>query len=347
MIKKLLLAGLVLLLLSIGYMGFRFVRYEGSTLSEEHSELVVSIPPGSSVGAVGRILEENGLVADASEFRMYVRVKRAGGALKAGEFRFYRDMSPPELLDVLTKGEEVRYKVTFPEGRNIQEMGHALADIPFMDGKKFVKLARDPQLTKELLSDLGIDAPTLEGYLFPSTYELARSQSERDLIQIMVKQHKALWSSAWIEKAKALGLSRGEVVTLASIVEKETGNPDERTMVASVFHNRLTKKMKLESDPTIIFGLENYDGDIKRSDIRRAHPWNTYVIPGLPPSPITNPGKGAIEATLFPAQSEFLYFVAKDRTTHSFSRTYAEHAAKVIEYQILRRSTSIPTGQAP
>lgn len=166
---------------------------------------------------------------------------------------------------------------------------------------------------------------------------------EKDLVEQMVKQFKTTWTPAFEQRAKELGMDMLRVVTLASVVEKETGARDEQPTVSSVFHNRLRKGMKLKSDPTIIYGLENFDGDIKRADIRRAHPWNTYVIPALPPTPIANPGRGALEATLYPANTDYLFFVAKGNGEHTFSRTFAEHALKVLEYQIKRRGQATAT----
>jgi UPF0755 protein len=333
MIKRLILAGLLLVLLVAGGVGLKVRGFLSATPSTEHTEKVIQIPRGASVGAVARLLQEQGVVTNAEYFRRYVAFQGSAERIRAGEFRFYTDLTPAGVLDVLINGQEVTYKLTFPEGYNYRDMLKVVATLDFLDPKRFEQLVTDPAVVKKY----GFTTPTLEGFLFPSTYEITRTHTEEELVSAMVRQFKAHWTPEFDSRAKSLGMSQLEVVTLASIVEKETGRGEERPQVASVFHNRLKKGMKLESDPTIIYGLENYDGDIRRSDIRRPHPWNTYVIPALPPSPIANPGEAAIRATLFPAETDYLYFVATGDGNHSFSKTFAEHAAKVLEYQIRLR----------
>jgi len=340
MIKRI-LVGLVgcLLLGTLGVGGAAYYTYRTfveTAPSQQHQETILSIPRGASARKIGRLLQAEGVVTDARKFYYYVRLEKAASRIKAGELRFFTDLTPPQVLEILIKGEEVRYKVTFPEGYRITEMTQVIRDSEvggWIDADRFEQLALEPQTARTY----GFPTETLEGFLFPSTYHLARSQDASDLIQAMVRQFKSHWSGAFEARARALKMSQLEVVTLASIVEKETGHPKERGQVASVFHNRLKIGMPLQSDPTIIYGLKNYDGNIRRNDIRRPHPWNTYVIPGLPPSPIANPGLGALKATLWPAQTKYLYFVARGDRTHAFSKTYAEHARKVYKYQVQRR----------
>lgn len=315
------------------YYLWEFVK---ETPSLDHEEKIVYIPKGSSVSTISNILKQNGIITDPLKFRYYIKFKGLSSNLRAGEFRFYSDMTPDDVLDVLISGEEVTYKVTFPEGYNMKDMSKAIKVIPFLNGEVFLELAKDKMSAEKF----DIDAPNLEGFLFPATYELRRGQKELDLIAMMVKEFKRHWTKNWSARAEELSMTQIEVITLASIVEKETGDPEERSLVSSVFHNRLKKKMKLESDPTIIYGLPNYDGDIHKSDIRYPHPWNTYVIPGLPPSPIANPGSSAIVATLYPEKTKFLYFVAKGDGAHTFSVTFAEHSEKVQEYQVRRKRRS-------
>jgi len=333
MIKRLLLLSILVCVLVAGVVAFRAYRFTTSAPSNQHTERILQIPRGAAVVTIARLLEKEGLLTDARLFGYYVRLKKSAGRIKAGEFRFYTDLTPAGVLEVLTRGEEVHYKLTFPEGYNLRDMAKVVSTLDFLDGARFLAMAGDPAVAKAH----GFETRTLEGFLFPSTYELTRSQNEKSLIDAMVRQFQAHWTPELEARAKSLHMTRLEVVTLASVIEKETGHPDERPLVGSVFHNRLKRGMKLESDPTIIYGLQNYDGDIRRADILRPHPWNTYVIRGLPPSPIANPGDGALRAALFPAETDFLYFVAKGDRTHTFSRTYAEHAQKVIEYQIRRR----------
>lgn len=344
MIKRLLLALVVIALIAVGGVGYQYQKYVSSTPSSQHDEKIILIPKGASVGTIANLLTDAGVLSNAEHFRRYVRIKGSANQIRAGEFRFYTDLTPPQVLDVLIKGEEVQYKVTFPEGYNMRDMAKALSAIPFLSGDEFLKIVTDPDVVKSY----GFTTTTLEGFLFPSTYELSRTQTEKDLVAAMVRQFKATWTPDFDAKAKSFGMDQLQVITLASIVEKETGSKDEQPTVSSVFHNRLRKGMKLESDPTIIYGLVNFDGDIKRGDIRRNHPWNTYVIPGLPITPIANPGRGAIEATLNPANTEFFYFVATGDGRHSFSKTFPEHALKVLEYQVRRRGlSSKPSDTSP
>ncbi len=328
--KRLLLLCGIAVAIGAGTAYFAAQRYLHSKPSPRHEERVVTIPQGASVGLIARTLADAGVLTHPRYFRAYIRYTGLGGRLKAGEFRFYTDMTPPEVLQSLLEGREVLYSITFPEGYNIREMAPLVDDLPFLKGDRFRTLAESSDLAREY----GIDAPTLEGFLFPSTYQLPRSASERTLIAAMVREFKKHWTPRFEARAQELGMSRLEIVTLASVIEKETGHPDERPTVSSVFHNRLKRGMKLQSDPTIIYGLKNFDGNIRKKDILAPHPWNTYVIPGLPPSPIANPGLASLEAALWPAQTDYLYFVARGDRRHSFSKTYQEHARKVLEYQI-------------
>jgi UPF0755 protein len=200
--------------------------------------------------------------------------------------------------------------------------------------KNFLDAATDP----ETVRGQGIEADTLEGYLFPDTYYFPRGLDSATIIATMVKQFRAAFKPAWEQQAEALGMTVHEVVTLASIIEKETGAPEERPLIASVFHNRLKKGMRLETDPTVIYGIPDFDGNIKRRHLETYTPYNTYKIKGLPPGPIASPGALALEAALYPAQSEFLYFVSKKDGTHQFSRTIKEHNAAVRKYQLRKRT---------
>ena len=298
--------------------------------SPEHLERIVTIPKGASAMRVARLLEEKGLVTDARKFYYLVRYKEVGGRIKAGEFRFYTDMKPKEVLKVLLEGEEVRYSLTFPEGLRMTEMAPIVSSLPWLSGDRFLEFCRD----KPFIQELRLDVDTLEGYLFPATHYITRSQDEKTLIRRMVQKFKDYWTADKDARARELGMTMNQVVTLASIIEKESAHPEELPLVSSVYHNRLAKGMKLQADPTIIYGLENYDGNIRRKDILEPHPWNTYVIKGLPPTPIANPGAGALDAALHPADTDYLFFVARPDRTHDFSRTYAEHARKVHRYQI-------------
>ena len=308
-------------------------RFLNTPPSNEHDERIVSIPRGSGPMSISTMLAEEGVVADARNFALFLRYRKATPDLRAGRFRFWTDQRPEEVLDVLLNAAEVTYPVTLPEGLRIEDMALRVAAAGFGSAERYVELARDAQFIAGLGLELSPLPPTLEGLLIPNTYSMPLGSDERAVLLAQVRRFKGIWDARRRGRAGQLGMSPYELVTLASIVEKETGRADERPHIAGVFHNRLRKGMRLESDPTIIYGLEDYDGNIRRRDIRKPHPWNTYVIRGLPPTPIAGAGVAAIDAVLWPLETEDLFFVARGDGSHHFSKTYAEHARMVNRYQ--------------
>lgn len=305
--------------------------------SQNHEERVVAIPRGAGPKTVTSLLVDQGVVSDPRLFQLFLREKKAAPDLRAGEFRFWTDQTPAAVLDVLVSGTEVGYSVTLAPGLRIEEMAARVEAAGRGSAARYIELARSPDFIAS--AGLGIDPRPahLEGLLLPNTYSFPKVSSADDVLAAQLKAFKAVWDERRRSRAAEIGLSPYEVVTLASIVEKETGVAAERPLIAGVFHNRLKKRMRLESDPTIIYGLKNYDGDIRRSDIRRPHPWNTYVIPALPPTPIAGPGVEAIDGVLWPTTTDALFFVAMGDGTHYFSETYAEHSRAVDRYQRRRR----------
>lgn len=304
---------------------------------QNHEERVVAIPRGAGPQTVSTLLVEQGVVSDPRLFQFFLRERKATPQLRAGEFRFWTDQTPVEVLDVLISGTEVGYSVTLPPGLRIEEMATRVEAAGRGSAARYRELAHSADFIAA--ADLGIVPPPthLEGLLLPNTYSFPKVSSADDVIAAQLKAFKGVWDERRRNRAAEIGLSPYEVVTLASIVEKETGVVSERPLIAGVFHNRLKKGMRLESDPTIIYGLKNYDGNIRRSDIRRPHPWNTYVIRALPPTPIAGPGVEAIDGVLWPTTTEALFFVAMGDGTHYFSETYAEHSRAVDRYQRRRR----------
>jgi UPF0755 protein len=216
----------------------------------------------------------------------------------------------------------------------MEQIAAAFGRDNWVDPDKFLALCRDASFIRSL----GIEAPTLEGYLFPETYALVRGEvSEQSLVTRMVRHFDQVWKA--LDKPDPLPLDRHQLVTLASIVEKETGNGEERPIIAGVFYNRLHKKMRLQSDPTTIYGLANFNGNLTRKDLHTATPYNTYVIHGLPPGPICNPGRASLEAVLHPAEVDYLYFVSRNNGSHQFSATLEEHNRAVHRYQQTRHSS--------
>ncbi len=329
--------GLLLLLLlaggAVGVLGVGVQRWARTPIQPEGEALVVQIPKGASARKVSELLEEKKIIAHPVLFERYLRWKGAASGIRAGEFQFRTDHSPQQVMEILLHGAEVTWPLTLPEGLNMKEMAQRLETQGMGKADTFLALCRDPVVLKEE----GIPLPSLEGFLYPETYRFRRGTGERQMIAAMVAEFRKHWTAVEEDRARQLGMTREQVVTLASVVEKETGAGEERPLVASVFHNRLKRGMKLESDPTIIYGLTDYHGDIRYQDIRNPHPWNTYVIPGLPQTPIASPGARALQATLHPAETEFLYFVAQGGGRHHFSATYEEHARMVQRYQMTRK----------
>jgi UPF0755 protein len=217
-----------------------------------------------------------------------------------------------------------------PEGFTVRQVARRLSDWGLVDYETFIARARDPRL----LQALGIQGGSVEGYLYPETYIFTRSMGEEEIIRYMVRQFRKRQRPEWEKEAEKKGLALEEVITLASIIEKEGGLPEEKPLVSAVFHNRLKRGMKLQSDPTVIYGLEDFDGNLKKSHLRKNMPYNTYVHKGLPPGPICNPGLDSIEAALYPATVPYLYFVARNDGSHYFSTTLSHHREAVLKYHI-------------
>lgn len=295
----------------------------------EGANLHVLIPPKTSLAGIQNILAENGVIPPGRGFYYLARVSRLSQRLQAGEYLFSPGQTPDQILRVLAAGSTVRWSVTIPEGANIYQLADILAEGGWGERDLFLELVRDP----DILARHGVRAASLEGYLFPDTYQLLRGQNPREIIGLMVERGRQVRQELGDLRDNALGLSPHEVLTLASIVEKETAAPEERPLIAQVFLNRLQQSMRLQTDPTVIYGLADFDGNLTRKDLETPSPYNTYLINGLPPGPIANPGRAAIAAVLHPASESYLYFVSKNDGTHYFSRDLAEHNRAVLKYQ--------------
>ena len=260
-------------------------------------------------------------------------MKKAGRKLQAGEFILSAAKSPDQILKILIKGKVKLYRITLPEGLNIKEVAALVEKANLSTQKKFVDLCHD----RSFISSLGIKAISLEGYLFPDTYFFPKHTSCENIITTMIEHFKIIFTEKWQVRTKTIGFSVHDIVILASIIEKETGDAQERPLISSVFHNRLKKNMRLESDPTVIYGIKNFDGNIKRKHLKTITPYNTYQIKGLPMGPIANPGALSLQAALYPAKSKYLFFVSKKDTTHKFSKTIREHNQAVKKYQLRKK----------
>jgi UPF0755 protein len=294
--------------------------------------LSLVVPPGASAESIGRQLHDLGLVRYPLLFRGLVLLRRQGGALKAGEYELDGPLSLEQIADLIARGEIVRHEVTFPEGKVLEEMAD-IADARGIPEVEFLAAARDPSLIR----DLDPQALDLEGYLFPDTYDIPGGKNRGAvLVQHMIRRFRDVMEPMKADLA-AQGLSLREVVTLASVVERETGRPEERPRIAAVFRNRLDKKMPLQTDPTVIYALRKagrWDGNIRKKDLDIDSPYNTYRRAGLPPGPVASPGREALLAALHPADTRDLYFVSRNDGTHVFATTLAEHNKNVKEWQV-------------
>ena len=310
----------------------------------DQSEQFVTIRQGAASGEIGRALADARIVSSARLFRAALWWTGQGRNLKAGEYRFDHAMTPLDVVDVLARGEVYTQKVTFPEGLTIEEMSKLYEMHGFGRARDFIEAARKG----DRIGALDPAASDLEGYLFPETYALPRNSGAVRLIELMVDRFRSVYGEQMRARASAQGLTTRQVVTLASLVEKETGKPEERPIVAAVFRNRLKIGMPMQADPTIVYALEKahkYDGNIRRDDLAMDSPYNTYKYPGLPPGPIASPGKASLEAVLMPADVSYLYFVSRNDGSHVFATTLAEHSNNVRKFQVefFRKPTARPT----
>ncbi len=275
------------------------------------------------------LLKNEQLIRSRSAFLLLGKTRAIDRKIRPGEYELDAGMSPQDILTKLLAGRVVLHPVTIPEGYSLTQIAEVLAAQQVTDTKEFTKLVRD----RAFISTLGIEADSLEGYLFPETYSFAKGTKAREVIRAMVDGLHRVWGAELQEQAARMKMSLHQVLTLASVIEKETGAKDERELIAAVFHNRLRKKIPLQSDPTVIYGLPAFDGNIHKRDLSVMSPYNTYRVQGLPPGPIASPGAHSLRAALFPAQASYLYFVSRNDGTHQFSSTLAEHNQAVEKYQ--------------
>ena len=320
----------------LAWQAYRFVK---TPAGADATQIVFSVDRGQSLGEVARRLEAEGLITDAKKFRIYARFKALGGKMRIGEYALRRNMPPGEILKILTSGRSIEYVVTVSEGLNRFEIASIVERVGIGKRDEFLRITQDREFIRQTL---GEDLPTLEGYLFPETYYVTRASGVRGLVRQMVAKFKEQFARIPQPNSEATPLTKHQIVTLASIVEKETGAPEERPLISSVFHNRLRKGMRLQTDPTVIYGVwlksGSWNRNISRQDLVTPTPYNTYVIPALPPGPIANAGWEALVAAVRPAKSEFLFFVSRNDGTHIFSKEYSQHKAAVGTFQLDRKA---------
>jgi UPF0755 protein len=286
--------------------------------------VVVEVKRGMGAGAVARLLEQNGVIASRYPFLLNYRLFYYPRKIMAGEYSLSSPIQSKDVLDILVKGKVVLHTVTIPEGLTGLEIAPLV--VPYLaDGQEgFLAAFREVRL----ISPFDPKAEDLEGYLFPETYSMPKGITSAEAVGAMVGQFRAVFAGAWPARAEALEMSVREVVTLASLIEKESSIAEEKKLISAVFHNRLRIGMKLDCDPTIIYALKQkglFTGNLSKKDMDLDSPYNTYRRAGLPPGPICNPGREALEAALYPAAEPYLYFVSRNDGRHHFSRTFAEH----------------------
>lgn len=289
---------------------------------------LVEVAPGKPFSEVARTLSERGVLRYGWSIELLAQIMKADRSIKAGEYEVTAAMSPRQILEKMMSGDVVRRVVTVTPGMTIKELPNVIQSQGLIPADDFAKALTDTQL----LVRAGIAAQSFEGYLWPETYQFSRPILPWDIIFRMMEEGEKHWLPEFSIRAEELRLTRHEILILASIIQKEAGNQEEMPVIASVFHNRLKKGMKLQADPTIIYGLENFDGKIRDEDKENPHPYNTYVHLGLPIGPICNPGEAAIRAALYPAETTYLFFVADGTGAHTFSTTYGEHQEAVKRY---------------
>jgi len=326
------LSGLLTLVVALalaGVLGFTMLQQEVTAPGPLQNDKVVLIPRNTGTSAIAGILKEEGVINQPFLFEVYALINRQRGQLKAGEFQFKAGISIQETIDTLVQGKAILHSITIPEGLTSEQIVSRLYENEILTGD----ITETPR----------------EGTLLPDTYKFERGTTRQQIINTMQAAQRQALNQIWQRRSSELPIkSPQELVILASIVEKETGRADERTRVAGVFINRLMKRMKLQSDPTIVYGLVGGKGTlgrgILRSEIEAATPYNTYVIEGLPPGPIANPGRAALEAVANPSRTKDLYFVADGSGGHAFAETYEQHQRNVVRWRQLEKAKPAPDG---
>lgn len=300
-------------------------------------EVVLDIVKGSTVSEIARRLYREKIIPSHIYFTLYYKLFFSSLPLKSGEYRFHRPLTMKQVIMKLNTGKVLLYKITIKEGMTVRETAEFLESGHNMDRERFLKACQNTALIREFDPQAG----DLEGYLFPETYLVPRSTGEEEMVELMVKRFKKSFSHSHYWRAREIQLSIRDVVTLASLIEKETSSRDERFLISSVFHNRLKIGMPLACDPTIVYVLQKenrYTGRLRWKDLKLDSPYNTRIYKGLPPGPICSPGIASIEAALYPDNTDYLYFVAKDSRSHYFSKTLKEHNWAVRKYIINKKN---------
>lgn len=305
-----------------------FEDYADRPFSEEFDEVRLVIVPGMSFREVTQELHEQGLIGNTWSWDTFARMRGTAHEIKAGEYLFSTVLTPRQLLDKLVRGDAIPFSITIIEGSTFKQLWDAV--------KKNDKITQTVDSPEELLEKLDLKSRHPEGWFYPDTYHFSRGITDIQFFRHVSRHMRKVLDEEWANRKEGLPIhSPEEALILASIIEKETSLDRERAMVAAAFATRLKRGMRLQADPTVIYGMgETFTGNISRKDLKTDTPYNTYIHKGLPPTPIALPSRASIAAALNPADSEKMYFVSKRDGTHHFSSTYKEHRTAVIRYQL-------------
>ena len=326
--RIILVSAVFILIFFLSWLSLEFCR----PLKSSVERVIFEVEKGQSAKEIAQNLKKKGIIKKTWPTLVGYRIFFSSRSLKAGEYSIQIPLSPKDVLHILTEGRVILHTVTIPEGLIIEETAELMESQVFAKKEDFIETSADTSL----ISSLDKEAATLEGYLFPETYSFPKDTTAEEIISTMVTQFMQVFNDEWRYRADEIGMSIRDIVTLASLVEKETSLPEEKKFVSAVFHNRLKIGMKLDCDPTIIYALKRegkFKDRLRTKDLRLDSPYNTYLHPGLPPGPIANPGRDSLEAALYPADEKYLYFVSRNDGSHHFSHTFREHQNAVNTYQ--------------
>jgi UPF0755 protein len=295
--------------------------------------VTIEIKPGTGAWDISKTLEANNIVTNAHLFMALALLKHKAKNLRAGTYRFNGKHYPSEILAMLFKGNYIKYKITIKEGFDIFDIAERLSSEKLFSSEDFIRAAQ----SRETANIFDIKAPSMEGFLYPDTYEIVPHMTPVEVIDRMVSNFKDKYTPEMKVRAKQIYFTELQVLTLASMIEKEAQCESEKPIISSVFHNRLRLGMRLQSDPTAIYGLADFRRDIQPEDLRRDSPYNTYLHDGLPPGPICSPSKGSIKAALWPDDTKYLFFVSRGNGRHLFSRTFSEHSVGIEQLKAQKR----------
>ncbi len=334
-VRKLLLVAtlaLFMLAVAVGGVGYWYLESDFDTPadSQNRNTILFKVKSGMGLGQVAHSLGDHGIIRSSSLFQLQVRLRGGANQIHVGIYEFRPSMPPRRIYLDLIEGRGAERALIIPEGFNIQEIATAIEKSGLGKRREILSSAYDPTF----ISKRQIETNSLEGYLFPDTYRFPLGISAQEILATMVQTLRRKLSPALLKQISEQNLSIHQTLTLASVIEKETSVDGERPLIAAVFLNRLRKNMRLQSDPTVIYSLPHFDGNLRRRDLSFDSPYNTYRYKGLPPGPIASPGLDSIRAALNPADVDYLFFVATRKGGHKFSRTYREHLKAVARYQL-------------